>query len=51
MVLKQLPKDDTSLVSSSSGHLLLVFLSGLNDPAPAAPKETSENNQWSMFEV
>ncbi|XP_063265061.1 ADP-ribosylation factor-binding protein GGA3 [Prinia subflava] len=23
---------------------------GLNDPAPAAGKETSENNQWSMFE-
>ncbi|NXC43466.1 GGA3 protein, partial [Penelope pileata] len=23
---------------------------GLNDPAPAAAKETSENNQWSMFE-
>ncbi|NXC76892.1 GGA3 protein, partial [Anhinga anhinga] len=23
---------------------------GLNDPAPAAVKETSENNQWSMFE-
>lgn len=30
---------------------LLFFLSGLNDPAPAAVKETSENNQWSMFEV
>ncbi|KAF4797366.1 hypothetical protein TURU_073973 [Turdus rufiventris] len=24
---------------------------GLNDPAPAAGKETSENNQWSMFEA
>ncbi|NXA95308.1 GGA3 protein, partial [Melanocharis versteri] len=23
---------------------------GLNDPAPPAGKETSENNQWSMFE-
>ncbi|NXM95132.1 GGA3 protein, partial [Sylvia borin] len=23
---------------------------GLNDPAPTAGKETSENNQWSMFE-
>ncbi|NXQ59661.1 GGA3 protein, partial [Anthoscopus minutus] len=23
---------------------------GLNDPAPAAGKETSENNRWSMFE-
>ncbi|NWT80133.1 GGA3 protein, partial [Lanius ludovicianus] len=23
---------------------------GLNDPAPAAGKESSENNQWSMFE-
>ncbi|NWX71356.1 GGA3 protein, partial [Alca torda] len=23
---------------------------GLNDPAPTAVKETSENNQWSMFE-
>ncbi|NXB96962.1 GGA3 protein, partial [Vidua chalybeata] len=23
---------------------------GLNDPAPAVGKETSENNQWSMFE-
>ncbi|NXA04417.1 GGA3 protein, partial [Sapayoa aenigma] len=23
---------------------------GLNDPPPAAGKETSENNQWSMFE-
>ncbi|NXN50850.1 GGA3 protein, partial [Rynchops niger] len=23
---------------------------GLNDPAPTAAKETSENNQWSMFE-
>ncbi|NXQ92127.1 GGA3 protein, partial [Nyctibius grandis] len=23
---------------------------GLNDPAPAAVKDTSENNQWSMFE-
>ncbi|NXD41822.1 GGA3 protein, partial [Copsychus sechellarum] len=23
---------------------------GLNDPAPAAGKETSENSQWSMFE-
>ncbi|NXP24086.1 GGA3 protein, partial [Scytalopus superciliaris] len=23
---------------------------GLNDPAPATGKETSENNQWSMFE-
>ncbi|NXG58684.1 GGA3 protein, partial [Hemiprocne comata] len=23
---------------------------GLNDPAPAAVKESSENNQWSMFE-
>ncbi|NXF99949.1 GGA3 protein, partial [Sakesphorus luctuosus] len=23
---------------------------GLNDPAPAGGKETSENNQWSMFE-
>ncbi|KFV07166.1 ADP-ribosylation factor-binding protein GGA3, partial [Pterocles gutturalis] len=23
---------------------------GLNDPTPAAVKETSENNQWSMFE-
>ncbi|NWR82475.1 GGA3 protein, partial [Furnarius figulus] len=23
---------------------------GLNDPAPATAKETSENNQWSMFE-
>ncbi|NXW41531.1 GGA3 protein, partial [Nyctiprogne leucopyga] len=23
---------------------------GLNDPAPAAVKETSENNQWSIFE-
>uniref|UniRef100_A0A8C9EMR4 Golgi associated, gamma adaptin ear containing, ARF binding protein 3 n=1 Tax=Pavo cristatus TaxID=9049 RepID=A0A8C9EMR4_PAVCR len=23
---------------------------GLNDPAPAAGKEASENNQWSMFE-
>uniref|UniRef100_A0A8B9CIM8 Golgi associated, gamma adaptin ear containing, ARF binding protein 3 n=1 Tax=Anser brachyrhynchus TaxID=132585 RepID=A0A8B9CIM8_9AVES len=23
---------------------------GLNDPAPAAVKETSENNQWSLFE-
>ncbi|NXN84597.1 GGA3 protein, partial [Bombycilla garrulus] len=23
---------------------------GLNDPAPAAGKDTSENNQWSMFE-
>ncbi|NXE64634.1 GGA3 protein, partial [Calcarius ornatus] len=23
---------------------------GLNDPAPAAGKETSESNQWSMFE-
>ncbi|NWR16443.1 GGA3 protein, partial [Emberiza fucata] len=23
---------------------------GLNDPTPAAGKETSENNQWSMFE-
>lgn len=30
---------------------LLFFLLGLNDPAPAAVKETSENNQWSMFEV
>lgn len=31
--------------------LLLFFPPGLNDPAPAAGKETSENNQWSMFEV
>jgi len=30
---------------------LLFFLSGLNDPAPAAGKEASENSQWSVFEV
>lgn len=29
----------------------MFFPPGLNDPAPAAGKETSENNQWSMFEV
>lgn len=46
MVLKQQPRNDTI------NFLLLLFLPpGLNDPAPAAGKETSENNQWSMFEV
>ncbi|KAF2982102.1 hypothetical protein EK904_000274 [Melospiza melodia maxima] len=28
----------------------MSVVEGLNDPAPAAGKETSENNQWSMFE-
>uniref|UniRef100_A0A663DSU8 Golgi associated, gamma adaptin ear containing, ARF binding protein 3 n=1 Tax=Aquila chrysaetos chrysaetos TaxID=223781 RepID=A0A663DSU8_AQUCH len=29
---------------------VMSVVEGLNDPAPAAVKETSENNQWSMFE-
>uniref|UniRef100_A0A8C5NLF8 Golgi associated, gamma adaptin ear containing, ARF binding protein 3 n=1 Tax=Junco hyemalis TaxID=40217 RepID=A0A8C5NLF8_JUNHY len=39
--------------STSSSLSLLdeeLLCLGLNDPAPAAGKETSENNQWSMFE-
>ncbi|XP_023794400.1 ADP-ribosylation factor-binding protein GGA3 isoform X3 [Cyanistes caeruleus] len=28
----------------------MSVVEGLNDPAPAAGKETSENNRWSMFE-
>lgn len=50
LVLKQLPSDDTNSFSAPVTYLLF-FLLGLNDPAPAAVKETSENNQWSMFEV
>ncbi|NXR20060.1 GGA3 protein, partial [Cinclus mexicanus] len=37
----------TSSLSLLDEELLCL---GLNDPAPAAGKETSENNQWSMFE-
>ncbi|KFV14919.1 ADP-ribosylation factor-binding protein GGA3, partial [Tauraco erythrolophus] len=40
--------------SSSANSLSLLdeelLCLGLNDPAPTAVKETSENNQWSMFE-
>ncbi|NWW21166.1 GGA3 protein, partial [Falcunculus frontatus] len=37
----------TNSVSLLDEELLCL---GLNDPAPAAGKETLENNQWSMFE-
>ncbi|NXU56461.1 GGA3 protein, partial [Turnix velox] len=40
--------------SSSANSLSLLdeelLCLGLNDPAPAAAKEASENNQWSIFE-
>ncbi|XP_064007126.1 ADP-ribosylation factor-binding protein GGA3 isoform X2 [Pogoniulus pusillus] len=43
-----------ALQSSTANSLCLLdeelLCLGLNDPAPAAVKETSENNQWSMFE-
>lgn len=48
MALKQLP---WYAASFSTHYLLVIFLSGLNDPDPAAGKEASEKNQWSMFEV
>lgn len=50
MVPTQLPRDDTDSLSPPLPSLLFFF-SGLNDPAPTAVKDTSENNQWSMFEV
>jgi len=50
MVLNQWLRDDTNSFSPPV-TCLLFFLSGLNDPAPAAVKDISENNQWSMFEV
>ncbi|XP_030086574.1 ADP-ribosylation factor-binding protein GGA3 isoform X1 [Serinus canaria] len=41
------PGSTTNSLSLLDEELLCL---GLNDPAPAAGKETSENNQWSMFE-
>ncbi|NXI57264.1 GGA3 protein, partial [Chloroceryle aenea] len=44
----------SSQQSSAANSLSLLdeelLCLGLNDPAPSAVKETSENNQWSMFE-
>ncbi|KFP95073.1 ADP-ribosylation factor-binding protein GGA3, partial [Haliaeetus albicilla] len=44
------PAQQTSTANSLSLLDEELLCLGLNDPAPAAVKETSENNQWSMFE-
>ncbi|XP_010139334.1 PREDICTED: ADP-ribosylation factor-binding protein GGA3 [Buceros rhinoceros silvestris] len=44
------PAPQSSTASSLSLLDEELLCLGLNDPAPAAVKETSENNQWSMFE-
>ncbi|NXL91573.1 GGA3 protein, partial [Alectura lathami] len=44
------PAQQSSAASSLSLLDEELLCLGLNDPAPAAAKETSENNQWSMFE-
>ncbi|NXI99725.1 GGA3 protein, partial [Psophia crepitans] len=44
------PAQQSSTASSLSLLDEELLCLGLNDPAPAAVKETSENSQWSMFE-
>ncbi|NXN46247.1 GGA3 protein, partial [Rhinoptilus africanus] len=44
------PAQQSSTASSLSLLDEELLCLGLNDPAPTAAKETSENNQWSMFE-
>ncbi|NXD85754.1 GGA3 protein, partial [Halcyon senegalensis] len=44
------PSQQSSVANSLSLLDEELLCLGLNDPAPAAVKETAENNQWSMFE-
>lgn len=51
--LSQVEAAPTQQSSTTNSLSLLdeeLLCLGLNDPAPAAGKEASENNQWSMFE-
>ncbi|NWI33885.1 GGA3 protein, partial [Sula dactylatra] len=48
--VEAVPAQQSSMASSLSLLDEELLCLGLNDPAPAAVKETSENNQWSMFE-
>ncbi|NXV94533.1 GGA3 protein, partial [Calonectris borealis] len=44
------PTQQSSMASSLSLLDEELLCLGLNDPAPTTMKDTSENNQWSMFE-
>ncbi|KAM9281883.1 ADP-ribosylation factor-binding protein GGA3 isoform 2-T2 [Morus bassanus] len=48
--VEAVPAQQSSAANSLSLLDEELLCLGLNDPAPAAVKETSENNQWSMFE-
>ncbi|XP_059684315.1 ADP-ribosylation factor-binding protein GGA3 isoform X2 [Gavia stellata] len=48
--VEAVPAQQSSTANSLSLLDEELLCLGLNDPAPTAVKETSENNQWSMFE-